>query len=130
MKYWPRPTDSSAPSAATTRTPTSPASHQTRRSASTTPRASALPKGVRGAVDGLGTRRPLPGALLHLAGPPLPDAWRCRRAHPRGSHHDQHQRWVEAVEERETIVFARQPDGTWLAVHEHLSPMPPAKEAN
>jgi ketosteroid isomerase-like protein len=31
----------------------------------------------------------------------------------------------EAVDERETIVFARQPDGTWLAVHEHLSPMPP-----
>lgn len=24
--------------------------------------------------------------------------------------------------ERETIVFQRQPDGTWLAVHEHLSP--------
>jgi ketosteroid isomerase-like protein len=24
--------------------------------------------------------------------------------------------------ERETIVFARQQDGTWLAVHEHLSP--------
>ncbi|SSC72061.1 unnamed protein product [Ciceribacter sp. T2.26MG-112.2] len=23
--------------------------------------------------------------------------------------------------ERETIVFARQPDGRWLAVHEHLS---------
>ncbi|RKE77405.1 nuclear transport factor 2 family protein [Rhizobium sp. AG855] len=23
--------------------------------------------------------------------------------------------------ERETIVFARQPDGQWLAVHEHLS---------
>lgn len=28
----------------------------------------------------------------------------------------------ETVEERETIVFARQPDGRWLAVHEHLSP--------
>ena len=26
--------------------------------------------------------------------------------------------------ERETIVFARQADGRWLAVHEHLSPMP------
>ena len=25
--------------------------------------------------------------------------------------------------ERETIVFARQPDGRWLAVHEHLSPL-------
>lgn len=28
----------------------------------------------------------------------------------------------EQVEERETIVFARQDDGRWLAVHEHLSP--------
>jgi uncharacterized protein (TIGR02246 family) len=28
--------------------------------------------------------------------------------------------------ERETIVFARQPDGRWLAVHEHLSPAPGA----
>jgi ketosteroid isomerase-like protein len=26
--------------------------------------------------------------------------------------------------ERETIVFRRQPDGRWLAVHEHLSPAP------
>lgn len=26
--------------------------------------------------------------------------------------------------ERETIVFARQPDGRWLAVHEHLSQQP------
>lgn len=25
-------------------------------------------------------------------------------------------------DERETIVFARQADGSWLAVHEHLSP--------
>ena len=25
------------------------------------------------------------------------------------------------TEERETIVFQRQPDGQWLAVHEHLS---------
>jgi uncharacterized protein (TIGR02246 family) len=28
----------------------------------------------------------------------------------------------EALDERETIVFHRQPDGEWLAVHEHLSP--------
>ena len=28
------------------------------------------------------------------------------------------------VHERETIVFARQPDGRWLGVHEHLSPAP------
>ena len=28
----------------------------------------------------------------------------------------------ESLDERETIVFARQPDGRWLAVHEHLSP--------
>lgn len=26
--------------------------------------------------------------------------------------------------ERETIVFAHQPDGRWLAVHEHLSQLP------
>lgn len=26
--------------------------------------------------------------------------------------------------ERETIVFRREPDGRWLAVHEHLSPAP------
>jgi uncharacterized protein (TIGR02246 family) len=33
----------------------------------------------------------------------------------------------EAVlSERETIVFARRPDGRWLAVHEHLSPAPGA----
>ena len=30
----------------------------------------------------------------------------------------------ETVHERETIVFARQPDGRWLVVHEHLSPQP------
>jgi uncharacterized protein (TIGR02246 family) len=28
------------------------------------------------------------------------------------------------TDERETIVFQRQRDGSWLAVHEHLSPMP------
>ncbi len=28
----------------------------------------------------------------------------------------------ETLRERETIVFARQTDGGWLAVHEHLSP--------
>lgn len=26
--------------------------------------------------------------------------------------------------ERETIVFVHQPDGRWLAIHEHLSPLP------
>ena len=30
----------------------------------------------------------------------------------------------ETARERETIVFARQADGSWLAVHEHLSPDP------
>ncbi|MDQ6934554.1 MAG: nuclear transport factor 2 family protein [Actinomycetota bacterium] len=30
----------------------------------------------------------------------------------------------EALDERETIVFARQPDLRWLAIHEHLSPSP------
>jgi uncharacterized protein (TIGR02246 family) len=30
----------------------------------------------------------------------------------------------EALDERETIVFARQPDGRWLVVHQHLSPQP------
>jgi ketosteroid isomerase-like protein len=28
------------------------------------------------------------------------------------------------LDERETIVFARQASGRWLAVHEHLSPLP------
>ena len=32
----------------------------------------------------------------------------------------------EVLDERETIVFARQADGRWLAVHEHLSPAPAA----
>lgn len=31
---------------------------------------------------------------------------------------------AETLHERETIVFARQSDGRWLAVHEHLSPAP------
>ena len=30
----------------------------------------------------------------------------------------------EVQRERESIVFRRTPDGTWLAVHEHLSPDP------
>lgn len=30
------------------------------------------------------------------------------------------------LHERETIVFTRQGDGRWLAVHEHLSPAPGA----
>ena len=29
---------------------------------------------------------------------------------------------AETLHERETIVFSRQSDGRWLAVHEHLSP--------
>ena len=28
----------------------------------------------------------------------------------------------QKIPERETIIFHRQPDGAWLAVHEHLSP--------
>jgi len=35
----------------------------------------------------------------------------------------------ETVLERETIVFSRQADGSWLAVHEHLSPDPGGSEA-
>jgi len=31
----------------------------------------------------------------------------------------------ETRDERETIVFERQPDDRWAAVHEHLSPSPP-----
>ncbi|MBI3648854.1 MAG: nuclear transport factor 2 family protein [Actinobacteria bacterium] len=34
---------------------------------------------------------------------------------------------ASTVRERETIVFAKQPDGRWLAVHEHLSPAPEAE---
>lgn len=30
----------------------------------------------------------------------------------------------QTLHERETIVFAQGADGTWLAVHEHLSPAP------
>ena len=30
----------------------------------------------------------------------------------------------EALDERETIVFRRDAEGRWLAVHEHLSPVP------
>jgi len=33
----------------------------------------------------------------------------------------------ETLLERETIVFRRASDNRWLAVHEHLSPMPSAK---
>lgn len=33
-----------------------------------------------------------------------------------------------SMDERETIVFQQGPDGRWLAVHEHLSPMPASKE--
>lgn len=32
----------------------------------------------------------------------------------------------ESLDERETIVFRREDDGRWLAVHEHLSPTPTA----
>jgi len=32
----------------------------------------------------------------------------------------------DSVHERETIVMARDDDGRWLGVHEHLSPMPEA----
>lgn len=35
----------------------------------------------------------------------------------------------ETLHERETIVLARQPDGRWLAIHEHLSPMPGRADA-
>lgn len=33
----------------------------------------------------------------------------------------------ETLRERETIVFRKVSDGRWLAVHEHLSPMPDAE---
>ncbi len=33
---------------------------------------------------------------------------------------------TSVLHERETIVFRRQDDGRWLAVHEHLSPAPEA----
>ena len=31
---------------------------------------------------------------------------------------------TSVLDERETVVFRRQDDGQWLAVHEHLSPTP------
>jgi ketosteroid isomerase-like protein len=31
------------------------------------------------------------------------------------------------TDERETIVHRREPDGSWLGVHEHLSQMPPGE---
>jgi uncharacterized protein (TIGR02246 family) len=37
---------------------------------------------------------------------------------------------AETLHERETIVFARQGDGRWLAVHEHLSPAPEPAQAD
>jgi ketosteroid isomerase-like protein len=33
-------------------------------------------------------------------------------------------RGEETAHERETIVFAKQPDGRWPVVHQHLSPQP------
>lgn len=35
----------------------------------------------------------------------------------------------ETTLERETIIFHRSDDGSILAVHEHLSPLPPSPEA-
>ncbi|MGW3290824.1 YybH family protein [Streptomyces sp. NPDC001002] len=37
---------------------------------------------------------------------------------------------VDKLHERETIVFRRAEDGSWLAVHEHLSPVPVAGPTN
>lgn len=34
------------------------------------------------------------------------------------------------TEERETIVFRRETDGRWLAIHEHLSPTPASGEGS
>lgn len=39
------------------------------------------------------------------------------------THLQTHDGQVE-LDERETIIFARHADGQWLAVHEHLSPIP------
>lgn len=33
------------------------------------------------------------------------------------------------TDERETIVFRRQADGGWIAIHEHLSPTPEDQDA-
>jgi ketosteroid isomerase-like protein len=35
-----------------------------------------------------------------------------------------------ATDERETIVFRREADGRWLAIHEHLSPTPASGEGS
>ena len=35
----------------------------------------------------------------------------------------------EALRERETIVFHREPSGQWLAVHEHLVPSPGGRDS-
>ena len=38
---------------------------------------------------------------------------------------------VDTVRERESIIFRRRRDGSWAAVHEHLSPRPdPANQAD
>ena len=37
---------------------------------------------------------------------------------------------TETLHERETIVFRRERDGRWLAVHEHLSPAAPATDSS
>lgn len=34
----------------------------------------------------------------------------------------------QTTHERETIVLVHQPDGRWLGVHEHLSPLEPSRE--
>ncbi len=34
------------------------------------------------------------------------------------------------TEERETIVFRRETDGRWVAIHEHLSPTPASGEGS
>ncbi len=34
------------------------------------------------------------------------------------------------TDERETIVFRREADGRWLAIHEHLSPTPASGEGS
>jgi hypothetical protein len=95
-----------------------------RRSSSTESTGCWPPGGVPAGVGLVGPGRRVPGARLPVLGHARPGARGHRRPDPRGAHHGEHRAGREALRERETIVFHRAPSGRWLAVHEHLSPLP------